>query len=192
MFAQLLAVLMVIIFNVFGLILYFLLRPHETLAEKYERALEEEALLQDIEERYNCPGCRQKIRADFQFCPSCHARLKQACPSCGELLQLQWDLCPYCGATPAPHASGLKSAAVSMPVSRATTQPITQHVHAPVEGDTIRLTEVSSSEVAASNDYQVEQEKDPETFSSSSEVPAGAIDEEDDTFEESDRPQIIT
>ena len=77
-FAQLLATLMVIIFNVPGLILYFLLRPQETLAEKYERALEEEALLQDIEERYSCPGCKQKIRADFQFCPSCHTQLKQA------------------------------------------------------------------------------------------------------------------
>lgn len=191
-FAQLLAVLMVIIFNVFGLVLYFLLRPQETLAEKYERALEEEALLQDIEERYNCPGCRQKIRADFQFCPSCHARLKQPCPSCGEILQLQWDLCPYCGATPAPHTSGLKSAVVSMPVSRATTQPITQHVHTPVEGDTVRLTEVSSSEVTTSDGYQVEREKEIETFSSGSDVPTEAIDEKDDTFEESDRPQIIT
>ena len=79
-----------------------------------------------------------------------------------------------------------------MPVSRATTQPITPHVHTPVEGDTIRLTEVSSSEVATSDGYQVEQGKKPETFSSGSDVPAGAIDEEDDTFEESDSPQIIT
>lgn len=189
-FAQLLAVLMVIIFNVFGLILYFLLRPQETLAEKYERALEEEALLQDIEERYNCPGCRQKIRADFQFCPSCHARLKQPCSSCGKLLQLQWGLCPHCGATPAPHTPGLKSAVVSGPASAATTQPVTQHVHTPVEGDTIRLTEVSSTKVVTPGAHQVEQEK--ETSSSGSDVPTEAIDEEEDTFEESDRPQIIT
>ena len=188
-FAQLLAVLMVIIFNVLGLILYFLLRPHETLAEKYERALEEEALLQDIEERYNCPGCRQKIRADFQLCPSCHARLKLPCPSCGKLLQLQWDLCPYCGATPAPQTSGLKSAVASTPGSKSTTQPISQHVP---EGDTIRLTEVSSSEIATSDGYQVEQDEEPETFSVDFDIPPEAIEEEDDTFEESDRPKSIT
>jgi hypothetical protein len=189
-FAQLLAVLMVIIFNLFGLILYFLLRPQETLAEKYERALEEEALLQDIEERYNCPGCRQKIRADFQFCPSCHARLKQPCPSCGNLLQLQWGLCPHCGATAAPPTPGLKSARASRPYSRATTQPVTEHVHIPVEGDTIPLTEVSSAKVATPDTHQVEQEK--ETSSSGSEVPTVAIDEKEDSFEESDRPEIIT
>jgi hypothetical protein len=189
-FAQLLAVLMVIIFNLFGLILYFLLRPRETLAEKYERALEEEALLQDIEERYNCPGCRQKIRADFQFCPSCHARLKQPCLSCGKLLQLQWGLCPHCGATAAPPTPGLKSAGASRPSSRATTQPVTEHVHTPVEGDTIPLTEVSSANVATPGAHEVEQEK--ETVSPGSDVPAGAIDQKEDTFEESDRPEIIT
>ncbi len=48
-FAQGLAVLLVLIFNVAGLLLYFILRPRETLSEKYERELAEEALLQDIE-----------------------------------------------------------------------------------------------------------------------------------------------
>ena len=56
-FAILLATLMVAIFGPLGLLLYVLLRPPVTLDELYERSLEEEALLQDLEERPRCPGC---------------------------------------------------------------------------------------------------------------------------------------
>lgn len=161
-FAQLLATLMVIIFNVPGLVLYFMLRPQETLAEKYERALEEEALLQDIEERYHCPGCKQKIRPDYQFCPSCHAQLKQPCPSCGKLLQLHWALCPYCGATPPPQTSGARlSSAGRVPAVRLkpASSKMRQHPSPQAQRlareDTIRLTEVSSTEVAMPGGFQV-------------------------------------
>ncbi|HFD40152.1 MAG TPA: zinc ribbon domain-containing protein [Anaerolineae bacterium] len=101
-FAQILAVLLVLLFFPFfpfpGLILYFILRPRETLAEVYERSLEEEALLQGIEERLACPGCNRRIEEDFMICPTCHTRLKKACPACGRLLHLRWNICPYCGA----------------------------------------------------------------------------------------------
>jgi RNA polymerase subunit RPABC4/transcription elongation factor Spt4 len=101
-FAQILATLMVLIFFPLfplpGLTLYFILRPRETLAEIYERSLEEEALLQGIEERQACPGCNRRIEEQFMICPTCHTRLKKACPSCGRLLHLRWNICPYCGA----------------------------------------------------------------------------------------------
>ncbi len=99
-FAQLLATLMVIVFNIPGLLLYFILRPPQTLAEVYDRALEEEALLKDIEERLTCPGCKRKVEKGFMFCPDCHTRLKKACPACERLLHLKWNICPYCGASP--------------------------------------------------------------------------------------------
>jgi RNA polymerase subunit RPABC4/transcription elongation factor Spt4 len=101
-FAQILATLMVLIFfplfPVPGLVLYFILRPRETLAEIYERSLEEEALLQGIEERMACPGCNRRIEEEFMICPTCHTRLKKGCPTCGRLLHLRWNICPYCGA----------------------------------------------------------------------------------------------
>jgi RNA polymerase subunit RPABC4/transcription elongation factor Spt4 len=100
-FAQLLATLMVLVFNLPGLLFYFILRPQETLAEAYERSLEEEALLQDIEERLVCPGCKRKTQPDFIICPDCHTRLKKSCPNCRRLLHLKWNVCPYCGAGPA-------------------------------------------------------------------------------------------
>ncbi len=101
-FAQILATLMVLIFfplfPVPGLVLYAILRPRETLAEAYERTLEEEALLHGIEERLACPNCNRSIQPDYLFCPTCQTRLKKACTACGRLLHLQWSICPYCGA----------------------------------------------------------------------------------------------
>lgn len=94
---HLLAVLLVLVFNLPGLLLYYLLRPGETLAEAYERSLEEEALLQGLEERLVCPGCKQAVEPDFLICPNCNTKLKNQCPNCGRLLNLKWNLCPYCG-----------------------------------------------------------------------------------------------
>ena len=104
-FAIALATLMVVVFGPLGLLLYLLLRPRETLAEIYERSLEEEALLQDLEQRVACPGCRRKIEEDWQVCPDCHTILKKTCLNCGRLLHLRWNICPYCA-----------SAAVETPV----------------------------------------------------------------------------
>jgi RNA polymerase subunit RPABC4/transcription elongation factor Spt4 len=92
----LIAALMVGVLTVPGLLIYLFLRPRETLAEAYERSLEEEALLQEIEEKPVCPGCRQRIRPEWQACPECHTRLKRPCVRCGQLLELTWDICPFC------------------------------------------------------------------------------------------------
>lgn len=96
-FAQILAALVVGILPIVGLIIYLILRPPETLAEAYERALEEEALLQEIEERPACPGCSRTIEPGWILCPYCHTRLRKRCLDCDSLLELQWNLCPYCG-----------------------------------------------------------------------------------------------
>jgi RNA polymerase subunit RPABC4/transcription elongation factor Spt4 len=128
-FAQILATLMVLIFFPLfpfpGLVLYLLLRPRETLAEVYERSLEEEALLQGIEERMACPGCNRRIEEVYMICPTCHTRLKKACPACGRLLHLRWNICPYCGAvqTTAKAVPPLASQPVPMPLEPAAEAP---------------------------------------------------------------------
>jgi RNA polymerase subunit RPABC4/transcription elongation factor Spt4 len=94
--APVLVALMVAVLTFPGLIIYLFLRPRETLSEAYERSLEEEALLQEIEEKPTCPGCRQRVQHDWQACPSCHTRLKRPCVRCSNLLELSWELCPYC------------------------------------------------------------------------------------------------
>jgi RNA polymerase subunit RPABC4/transcription elongation factor Spt4 len=101
-FAQLLAALLMLVLGPVGIILYLLLRPRETLAEKYERSLEEEALLQDIEERQICPGCKQPIDTDYMLCPICHTRLRQPCVQCERLIHPRWAVCPYCATSQKP------------------------------------------------------------------------------------------
>ena len=96
-FAQIMAALVVAVLPIVGIIIYLILRPRETLAEAYERALEEEALLQEIEERPHCPGCSRVTEPKWLLCPYCHTRLKKACPDCNSLLELNWNLCPFCG-----------------------------------------------------------------------------------------------
>ncbi len=98
-FAQFFATLLVLLFNLPGLGLYLILRPRETLVDVYERELEAEALLQDIEERVSCPACKARLQPDFQFCPACHTRVRKRCPECDRLLRLEWNICPYCGAS---------------------------------------------------------------------------------------------
>ena len=102
--AQILATLLVIVLPVVGFVVYLMLRPRETLAEAYERSLEQEALLQAIEEPEVCPGCGQRVKSDYLYCPACHTCLKKACPECGHPLHLRWSLCPYCGASIASQA----------------------------------------------------------------------------------------
>lgn len=102
--AQILATLLVIVLPIIGLVVYLMLRPRETLADAYERSLEQEALLQAIEEPEVCPGCGQRVRSIYLYCPACHTQLKKACATCSHPISLNWSLCPYCGASVTPQA----------------------------------------------------------------------------------------
>src|SRR5436305_13756493 len=92
------ATLLVTLFNVFGLVVYLILRPHETLMQAYERSLEEEALLQEIEERPICPNCRHRVETSFRMCPYCLQKLKDVCLNCDRLVELDSTIFPYCTA----------------------------------------------------------------------------------------------
>ena len=102
--AWILATLLVIVLPIIGLVVYLMIRPRETLADAYERSLEQEALLQAIEEPEVCSGCGQRVRGEYLYCPACHTRLKRACSTCSRPIHLNWSLCPYCGASVAPQA----------------------------------------------------------------------------------------
>jgi len=96
-FVQILATITVGVIPVVGILVYLMLRPRETLAEAYVRALEEESLLSSIENQEFCPTCGRRVDADMQWCPKCHGKLRNACDNCGRAVHLSWDLCPYCG-----------------------------------------------------------------------------------------------
>lgn len=97
-FAWLLATVLVLALGPIGWLLYFLLRPRETLAQVYDRQLEEEVLLRDITARRACPQCQAVTEADWLLCPHCGVELRHKCTECGRPLELNWIACPYCAA----------------------------------------------------------------------------------------------
>ena len=131
-FAIVLATLMVVIFGPLGVLLYFLLRPADTLTDIYGRSLEEEALLQDLEERAVCPGCRRKIEMGWLVCPDCHTILKKKCLDCGQLLHLRWDICPYCVA-PAEEMVDVEEELAAIPEGVGVPVPLASAEVAPFE-----------------------------------------------------------
>ena len=96
-FTQAMSLGTVVLFNLPGLLLYVIMRPRETMAEIYDRRLEAEALLHEIQEQASCPTCRRKVDGDFVVCPYCRSTLRTACDSCGRPASSSWVVCPYCG-----------------------------------------------------------------------------------------------
>jgi RNA polymerase subunit RPABC4/transcription elongation factor Spt4 len=94
---QTVAVLLVLLFFLPGHWIYLIVRPRQTLAEMYERSLEEEALLQELEDQKACPTCKRRVQDDYLICPSCRTQLKESCRSCSRPLSYAWLACPYCG-----------------------------------------------------------------------------------------------
>jgi RNA polymerase subunit RPABC4/transcription elongation factor Spt4 len=103
---QIASTMLVVFFYLPGFLLYWLLRPKETLDEAYQRSLEEEYLLQDLQELPLCPSCQHYVEDDYQICPHCNTQLKEGCHSCGRLVDLQWSVCPYCAAPQHRHDHG--------------------------------------------------------------------------------------
>lgn len=97
-----------------GVVIYLVLRPSRTIDEEYQQTLEEEALLRTIEEVQQCPGCDQRVQANWLICPSCNTRLKKTCHKCGQPMDLNWNLCPFCG-TSAPGARAKSATAPEPP-----------------------------------------------------------------------------
>jgi RNA polymerase subunit RPABC4/transcription elongation factor Spt4 len=101
--SQLIAVVLVAVFNVPGLVVYLVIRPQTSLADAYERSLEAEAILHELQLTANsCQGCRRPIDDDFNICPHCRIVLREPCRSCGRLVRTSWAACPYCAADRAP------------------------------------------------------------------------------------------
>jgi RNA polymerase subunit RPABC4/transcription elongation factor Spt4 len=94
---QVFSTLLSVLFFVPGVLLYMVLRPRETLDSTFQRSLEEEYLMQDLEELPLCPTCEHYIHDDFKICPNCRTALRESCPACDRLVDLRWNVCPYCG-----------------------------------------------------------------------------------------------
>lgn len=99
--APYLAAALIILFTpllfVFGVIIYRIVRPGETVAEANERSLAEEAMMVEIEAQPHCANCSRPVHEDWIICPTCRNRLRRVCPNCNRLVELDWSLCAWCG-----------------------------------------------------------------------------------------------
>jgi len=105
---QVFATLLSLLFFIPGTLLYMLMRPRATLDEAFQRSLEEEYLLQDIEETSLCPSCQRQVSDDYILCPHCQSSLKHACASCSQLIKNGWPVCPYCGSEQSEQAISIR------------------------------------------------------------------------------------
>lgn len=96
--ARIFAPTLVLVFFVFGLVIYLFLRPRKTLDEEFRENLNEEIMIHSLIKPRYCPDCQQEIRRKWLFCPNCKKQLQKLCVKCGNNLDISWDLCPYCGA----------------------------------------------------------------------------------------------
>lgn len=112
-----LAAILIILFTPvlfpFGLLLYRLVRPGETVAESNERAIAEEAMLREIEAQPHCANCDRRVEAEWLVCPTCRNQLRRLCPSCSRRVELDWNVCAWCGTDLVP-----PQVAASRPASR--------------------------------------------------------------------------
>ncbi len=129
-FAWILATLLVLITGPVGLLLYTLLRPHETLAAVFDRQLEEEALLRDITVRRACPSCQGVTEPEWLVCPHCRTELRRSCANCQRPLDLNWVVCPYCTTEVIPNTSGVHAIAARWPEPPAEPVPANGSVQA--------------------------------------------------------------
>jgi len=90
-------ILLVIFFNIFGLIIYLIIRPSETIEEIYWEDLERRYLKYETSELGDCPKCGSQLYPGYVFCTNCGYRLKVKCPQCGVLIDKDHVFCEYCG-----------------------------------------------------------------------------------------------
>ena len=113
-----LAVALVLVFPLIGLILYMMIRPKATLADVYDRALEEEALLRELEQTAACHNCGVPVKEAWVYCPNCHNQLQHSCPNCGNLVRNEWEICVFCGSAQqrtAPQLAAAPARAAALP-----------------------------------------------------------------------------
>ncbi|MSQ41792.1 MAG: zinc ribbon domain-containing protein [Dehalococcoidia bacterium] len=108
--AQAIGVALVALIPLLGITLYLILRPGETLQQAYDRDLEQQTLLAELQAVPACPGCQRAVRDEFTACPYCRTTLKEPCSSCGHQLAQAWRHCPYCATTRAPERAGARRA----------------------------------------------------------------------------------
>jgi hypothetical protein len=89
-------VLLVAILNVFGLLIYLLIRPSETIEAIYWGDLERRYLKYETAELGDCPKCGCQLFPGYIFCPECGYELKVKCSKCDVYVDKNDKYCAFC------------------------------------------------------------------------------------------------
>lgn len=89
--------LLAIILNIPGLIIYLIIRPGETIEEIYWADLERRYLKFETSELGDCPKCGHQLYPGYVFCTNCGFELKKRCPKCNILINKDHKFCEFCG-----------------------------------------------------------------------------------------------
>jgi hypothetical protein len=84
--------LLVLIGNVIGLLIYAIVRSETPVKQRAGGAGGSAG-------PEKCPGCGNPVSPGHSFCPYCGKNLKPTCPACGKTVDQSWKACPACGAT---------------------------------------------------------------------------------------------
>lgn len=96
--SRILYVILAAVFNVFGWLIYLIIRPSQTIEEIYWADLERRYLKYETSELGDCPKCATQLYPGYLYCPNCNYKLKRKCPSCGVYVDKKSNFCPFCSA----------------------------------------------------------------------------------------------
>jgi len=96
--SRILYVILATVFNVFGWLIYLIIRPSQTIEEIYWADLERRYLKYETSELGDCPKCGTQLYPGYLYCPNCDYKLKRKCPSCGVYVDKTSNFCPFCSA----------------------------------------------------------------------------------------------
>ena len=91
---QVFAILLVIGLNLPGLLIYLMLRPLQTLDDKYLDEIEMESF---EKESKMCRECKSELHKEFEFCPFCGKEIQTKCSHCEKRSDQEFEFCPLCG-----------------------------------------------------------------------------------------------
>ncbi len=94
---RIVSVLVVLFFNIFGFIIYLIIRPKVTREEEYWSDLERRYLEFEAAGLEDCPNCGNELHPNFIFCPRCGYDVRVKCGGCEVYLEREWRVCPFCG-----------------------------------------------------------------------------------------------
>jgi hypothetical protein len=89
--------LLVVILNIPGLIIYFIIRPSETIEQIYWADLERRYLKYETAELGDCSKCGSQLLPGYIYCTNCGNEIKKKCPTCGVMIAKNVKFCAYCG-----------------------------------------------------------------------------------------------